>query len=114
MDHAQVCKLSGFIYMYHNEVTDFVAACMKELDADVEVESMLQLLTGESFNHRTANTEPNARADVRVRGFWTQSRNAFFDTRVFYSYTSSYRSRPLTSVYRQLESKKKYEYGERE
>ena len=50
--------------MYHNEVTDFLAVCMKELHADVEVEPMLQPLTGESFNHRTANTELDARADI--------------------------------------------------
>ena len=61
----------------HDEVTDFLAACMKELHTDVELEPMLQPLTGESFSHRTANTEPDARADIRVRGFWTQSQNTF-------------------------------------
>ena len=36
-----------------------------------------------------------------------------FDTRVFYPRASSYRSRFLTSIYRQLEKTKKGEYGER-
>ena len=74
---------------------------------------MLQPFTRESFSHHTANTEPDARADIRVRGFWTQSQNAFFDTRVFYPRASSYRSRPLTSIYCQLEKTKKGKYGER-
>ena len=87
VDHAQICKLSGFIHMRHNDPTDFLASCMKEVYNDVEVEPKLQPLTGESLRHRTANTDPDARADIRVRGFWTQGRNAFFDTRGFFTHT---------------------------
>ena len=36
VDHTQICKLSGLIRMRHNEVTDFLTACMKELYSDVE------------------------------------------------------------------------------
>ena len=60
-----------------------------------------------------ANTDPDARADIRVRGFWTDSRNAFFDTRVFYPHARSYQSRGLPSLYKKFESEKKREYGER-
>ena len=84
VDHAQICKVSGFIHMRHNDPTDFLASYMKEVHNDVEVEPKLQPLTGESLRHRTANTDPDARADIRVRGFWTQGSNAFFDTQVFY------------------------------
>lgn len=113
VDHAQICKLSGFIHMRHDDPTDFLASCMKEVHNDVEVEPKLQPLTGESFRHRTANTDPDARADLRVRGFWTQGRNAFFDTRVFYPHARSYRSKPLKSLFRKMEGDKKREYGER-
>ena len=113
VDHAQVCKLSGFIHMRHNEPTTFLARCVKEVHHDVEVEPQLQPLTGETFRHRSANTEPDARADIRVRGFWTDSRNAFFDTRVFYPNAPSYRSKSLPSLYRRFEGDKKREYGER-
>ena len=68
VDHAQIRKLSGFIHMRHNDPTDFLASCMKEVHNDVEVEPKLQPLTGESLQHRTANTDPDARADIRVRG----------------------------------------------
>ena len=113
VDHAQICKLSGFIHMRHDEVTNFLASCMKEIHNDVEVEPTLQPITGEAFRYRTANVEPDARADIRVRGFWNHSRNAFFDTRVFYPHAASYRSQPIASIYRKLEGAKKREYGER-
>ena len=83
VDHAQICKLSGFIHVRHNDPTDFIATCMKEVHHDVELEPLLQPLTGEQLHLRTANTDSGARADLRVKGFWTDSRNAFFDTRVF-------------------------------
>ena len=110
MDHAQICKLSGFIHMRHDDPTVFLASCMKEVH---KVEPKLQPLTGETFRHRTANTDPDARADIRVRGFWTQGNNAFFDTRVFYPYARSYQSKPLKSLFQKMEEEKKREYGER-
>ena len=113
IDHAQICKLSGFIHMRHNDPTTFLAQCMKEVHQDVELEPPLQPLNGETFRHLTANTDPDARADIRVRGFWTNSRNAFFDTRVFYPHARSYQSRSLPSLYKRFESEKKREYGER-
>ena len=113
IDHAQICKLSGFIHMRHNDPTTFLAQCMKEVHQDVELEPLLQPLTGETFRHQTANPDPDARADIRVRGFWTDSRNAFFDTRVFYPHARSYQSRGLPSLYKKFESEKKREYGER-
>ena len=84
-----------------------------EVHHDVEVELQLQPLTGGTFRHQLANTEPDARADIRVRGFWTDSRNAIFDTRVFYPNAPSYRSKSLQSLYRRFEGDKKREYGER-
>ena len=99
--------------MRHNHPTTFLAQCMKEVHQDVELEPPLQPLNGETFRHLTANTEPDARADIRVRGFWTNSRNAFFDTRVFYPHARSYQSRSLPSLYKRFESEKKREYGER-
>ena len=112
IDHAQICKLSGFIHMRHNDPTTFLAQCMKEVHQDVELEPPLQPLNGETFRHLTANTEPDARANIRVRDFWTNSRNAFFDTRVFYPHARSYQS-SLPSLYKRFESEKKREYGER-
>ena len=102
--------------MRHNDPTDFLASCMKELHHDVEVEpplQALQSLTGETFHYRSANTDPDARADLWVKGFWADSHNAFFDTRVFYPHVWSYRSKSLPSLYRRFEDEKKRAYGER-
>ena len=41
------------------------------------------------------------------------SRNAFFDTRVFYPHASSYRTKNLPSLYRKFEADKKREYSKR-
>ena len=99
--------------MRHDEATTFLAKCMKEVHRDVEVGPTLLLLMGESFNHRSANTEPDARVDIRCRGFWIDGQSAFFDTRVFYPHAPSYRSKSLKSLYRRFEMDKKREYGER-
>ena len=107
VDHAQICKLSGFIHKRHDDPTAFLAKCMKEVYNDVELEPQLLPLTGETLRHRTANTDSDARADIRVRGFWSDSRNAFFDSRIFYPHASSYRTRSLPSLYRKFEADKK-------
>ena len=78
LDHVQIFNLFSFINMHHNDPTTFLTHCMKEIHHDVEVELPLLPLTGETFRHLTANTEPDAQADIRVRGFWTNSRNAYF------------------------------------
>ena len=85
--------------MRHYDPTDFIASCMKGVYNDVEVEPKLQPLTGEYFRHRTANINPDAKADIQVQGFWTQGRNTFFDIRVFYPYVRYYLSKPLKSLF---------------
>jgi len=51
---------------------------------DVEIEPVLQELTGESLP-RGANTAPDARLDIHARGFRERIRSAFFDVRVCHS-----------------------------
>ena len=51
---------------------------MKEIHNGGEVEPKFQTLTEESLRHSTANTDPDARADIRVRGAcgkWALIRN---------------------------------------
>ena len=105
-----MCKLSGFINNRHDDPTTFLAKCMKD---DVELEPSLQPLTEETLRHQTTNTEADARADIWVRGFWTDTHKAFFDTRVFYPHVSSYRSRRFQSLCRIFQSDKKCEYIKR-
>ena len=48
---------------------------------DVEIEPVLQEITGETLNRGT-NRAPDARLDISARGFWEKQRTAFFDVRV--------------------------------
>ena len=77
VDHAQICKLGGFIHRRHDDTVDLLAHRMKQGGYnDVEVEPPLQKLTGERFKHKTANNKEEARSDLRVRDFWTDAKNA--------------------------------------
>ena len=49
---------------------------------------------------------------MRAQGFWRAGREAFFDLRVFYPNTPSYRERTLGNLYRQHELDKKWMYGQ--
>ena len=78
--------------MRHDKVKNLFARQAKQCFRDVEVEPALQPLNGERFEYRSANTKPDARSDVRMKGFWMNHQNAFFDTRIFYRFASSYLS----------------------
>ena len=54
--------------MCYDDPFDFLVSCMKEIHNEVEVEPKLQPLTGDSFQHSTTNIDPDARADIWVRG----------------------------------------------
>ena len=50
---------------------------------DVDIEPVLQELTGESLPSGT-NRAPDARLDIHAKGFGERQRSAFFDVRVCY------------------------------
>ena len=47
----------------HSSIRDITAELLTEVWPNVDIEPTLQPLNGEAFNHRTANTEDNARLD---------------------------------------------------
>ena len=79
----------------------------------METEPELQTLNGESFNHKTANKDDEARSDLRVLGFWTRGRRAFFDVSAFSPYARSYRNSSIRTVLKNVEARKNREYKER-
>ena len=113
VDHAMICHTGGFPTIRHNEVRDITASLLTEACHNVATEPLLQPLTGEHLNYRTANTDAAARLDIRARGFWNGAQDAFFDVRVFHPNASSNRSMSLQSAFRRHEQAKKREYGER-
>ena len=74
----------------------------------------LEPVTGEQFEHRTANCEDGVQLDIVAQSFWGRDRQrAFFNVRVFNPYTPCYRSSTLAQCYRKNELEKKREYEER-
>lgn len=112
VDHAMICKKGGYVIQRHNEIRDLEAELLGTVCKDVEVEPILQKLTGEILNNG-ANRSDDARLDIHARGFWERQRSAFFDVRVCHPYADSYREKSTDQVYRQHETEKKRKYANR-
>ena len=108
-----ICHMGGFPTIRHNEIRDITASLLTEVCHNVATEPLMQPLTGETLALRSANSEDGARLDIRARGFWNRSQDAFFDVRVFYPNAPSNRSTNISSAYRKHELLKKREYGQR-
>ena len=79
---------------------------------DLELEPVLQEVTGETLNHG-ANKVPDARLDIHARGFWERQISAFFDFRMCHSNADSYRDLTPKQIYKKHENEKKRQYAER-
>lgn len=115
VEHAMQCMTGGYRGLMHNEVMSCFYRFMKEAGyKDVTWEPLLQPLHGEekAFQFQTANKEEEARSDIRVTGFWSRLRRAFFDITAFSPYAPSNQQKPL-SLFRKSEKRKYREYGER-
>ena len=79
VDHAMICKRGGFVIQRHNELRDLEADLLNMVCSDVEVEPVLQDISGEQLN-RGSNKAQDARLDIHARGFWGPQSSAFFAT----------------------------------
>ena len=80
---------------------------------DVETEPHLQKVVNKQSYASTANTDDDARPDIRARGFWRQGQNAFFDVRVTNANCKSQRDMKVEAVLRKHEQEKKTAYNRR-
>ena len=112
-DHALICPFGGYPTFRHNEIRDLLGVLLSDVCHNVAVEPRLTPLSGEVFCHRSANTSPEARLDVRACGFWTHHEDAFFDVRVFHPNAESYRMSTLEELFRRHERQKQLQYEER-
>ena len=71
----------GFIIQRHNEIRDLKVEILQVVCTVVEREPVLQDVTGEVLP-RAVKKAPDARLDIRARGFWAREQSAFFDVRV--------------------------------
>ena len=104
--------MGGIPTICYNKIRDITATLLTEICHNVATEPPFQPLTNESFTHHSANTDPNARLDIRARGFWSTGHGAFFDVRVFLPNVPSNRSMTTTAACRKHESIKKREYAQ--
>ena len=80
---------------------------------DVEVEPVLQEVTGEKLNHG-ANKAPDSRLDFHARRSWERQRSAFLNVRVCHPNADSYRDLTPKQIYKKHdENEKKRQYAER-
>ena len=107
-----ICKRGGFVIMRHNELRDLEAELLNIVCSDVQVEPVLQDISGEQLN-RGSNRALDARLDIRARGFWESQRSAFFDVRVCHPNADSYKDLELRQVYKIHENEKKRLYARR-
>ena len=113
LEHSQQCTTGGFISGRHDDVKRLFAGIVKEAYRDVGVEPGLLPLSGEVMRLKSANVSDEARSDVRVRGFWGNKRDAFFDVAVFYPFASSYLPKKIPNLYATIEKAKQREYKQR-
>ena len=107
------CKKGGFVTRRHDNLRDIFTVLLNKVCIDVENEPHLLPVTNEIFNHRTANTENEARLDVKANGFWRRGQTSFFDIRVTHVNSQSNLSKHTTEIFHQHEAAKKREYNQR-
>ena len=68
-DHAMISKRGGFVTQRHNELRDLEAELLSMVCSDVEIEPVLQEISGEKLG-RDSNRALDARLDIHASGFW--------------------------------------------
>ena len=106
-----LCQRGGFLIQRHDELRESEAETPRMVCNDVEVEPVLQEVTGETLNHG-ANKAPDARLDIHARGFWERQRSAFFDVKVCHPNADSCKDLTPKQIYMMHESEK-WQYAER-
>jgi len=113
LQHALECKVGGFRTIQHNEVRDVFAQVFRDAGHTVETEPLLQKLSGEGFEYKSANKDDDARSDIKVTGFWRELRQAYFDVKVVSPFARSYSHKTQKSLFQQAEKAKMREYKAR-
>ena len=100
VDHAMICKRregGTSFFQRHDELRDLEANLLSIVSSDVEVEPILQDISGEQLN-RESNTSKDARLDNHARGFWEPQTSVFFDVSVCHPNAESYKDREIQQI----------------
>ena len=98
LQHSLPCKKSGFVSLNQNHLGNITANLIDQECHDVQIESSLQTLIGETFDSRLTNVRDEARLGISARGFWMKHQKAFFDVKVFDPNGKRYRGKILSHV----------------
>ena len=79
------CHKGGYLNIRNNKIRDVSSSLLAEVCHNTCVETVLQPLNGESFQSGSANTQYEARCDIRACGFWSRGQDAFFDVMFFFT-----------------------------
>ena len=98
----------GYIIQRHSEIRDLDAEILQSVCADVEMELVLQEVTGEVLP--TAPTRPLTCGWISVRGA-SGEQSAFLDVRVCHPDADSYKNLTPEQIYKLHENDKKRLYS---
>ncbi len=104
------CHRGGFINNRHDNIRDYEASLLKKVCNDVQVEPPLQPCDGFTFRP-CVNTSPEARSDIRAKGFFRDGQNNFVDVQVTNADCASQIDRTIKSILKSKETSKKSEYN---
>ncbi len=86
---------------------------LEKLTPDVSEEPHLPLVDGVRFSKSSTTRDPEARADIKVRGIFTAQRDAFLDVAVMDTGADSYEGISSGILLRRKEDQKRGKYEER-
>ena len=113
MEHALSCSKGGFINQRHDNIRDLFVCLLNRVCPNVKQEPHLTPVTGETFSHDTAITDPGARLDIKARNFWRRGQDAFFDVCVTHVNAPSQKKQETKVTFHRHEERKKRNYMER-
>lgn len=75
------CKQGDSVTQRHNDLRNLTTKLLSDVCKDIETEPVLNDLSGEAFEVKTANRRDGARVDVKANWFWLSGLTTFVNIR---------------------------------
>ena len=108
--HALSCKKGGFVAQRNDGVRNLLTSLIGKVCTNVEVEPRLQPLDNERFNLISAVTSPEARLDMKAKGFWSRGVTGFFDVKVTHVNSKCNQGKATSTIFKEQEEEKRRKY----